>query len=480
MNVLIQTTKAAIIERQILEKVIFSDNYILAAIEAYDIEGSVKKRAQAFMLSLVPLWSLYHKEVYPSIFKKFIDLETGLEALTYDHASHVNHVIQEFLFGYNILTNCQYIREKYSFRDGKNYYDSDYGQLFFSWMAASLLHDIGYDIEKAPEEEAFREEKNAFWDFISKRSITDNPLVLTPTGKAIQIIEDYLLPDIQGLPGALELNFTSFHNLFTSKVDDRHGWIKYDHGVISALKYLIELDKLEEDFGYNYLNWAPNRNAALAMALHNFRYKDIDLGLTFTNPNSLLAYLLMISDEVQEWERDRLDLDSILPDNVRVGKQAKKCTDLIGMIFRSEYAFIILDHKLKDLSVRQKYEKYIDDKILLLRKHYPIDVMFPQLRETLKKEIIRASVSLSVETFTQSMPMIGASIGSLMNSLFKVEPDHLSNISTSAVRLRRLNKIANATCEKSILLPSEPNPKYRIYVDHRIEGEPYITVVFKF
>lgn len=44
-------------------------------------------------------------------------------------------------------------------------------------------------------------------------------------------------------------------------------------------------------------------------------------------------------------------------------------------------------------------------------------------------------------------------------------------------RDKGLRKIANASTDKMLLMPSKPEPIYEIYVDHRIEGEPYLTVV---
>jgi len=103
MNTLLNFTKIGIIERQAFSVQCIFDNYILAAIEAYDVEGSVKRRAQSFITGLAPLWKIYRKEAYVPLFNNFIDMEIGLEVLSERHSAHVNHVIQEFLFGYNIL-----------------------------------------------------------------------------------------------------------------------------------------------------------------------------------------------------------------------------------------------------------------------------------------------------------------------------------------------------------------------------------------
>lgn len=467
-------TKAEILERQALSVNVFSDNHILVAIEAYDIEGSAKRRAQEFVMALAPLWKIYRKESYVPLFKKFIDMEIGLEAFSPAHSSHVNHVIQEFLFGYNILMNCEHLKTECNFEEGRNNPDSRFGELFFSWMAASLLHDVGYDIERAPEEEAFRDDKNTFWDFMTRRATTINPLTFSITGPGRRMIENYILTDIKKIPGAPTFSYVEFENLFLRPVTDRSGWARYDHGVISAVKYLVELEKLQNDRGGNYLNWPPNRHATLAMALHNFRYKDCNLRLSSTHPSTVIAYLLIVSDEIQEWERERTDLDTELLEETVSGGNAKKATDLVGTIFRNKYAFVILNHRLKDLSLKVKFEEYLDEKIVLQKKHYPIRVLFPQLLKKLRDEIRKATLSASIAAVASLIPF------GFPTSFLEIGPDTIDKFQVSAKRLIRLRKIAETEAVKNLLVPAEPNPIYEVYVDHRIEGEPYLTVVFPF
>ena len=476
MNPLLQITKAEILERQAFSANAFPDNQILTAIEAYDIEGSAKRRAQGFVTALAPLWKMYRKKSYVPLFKKFIDMEVGLEAFSPEHSSHVNHVIQEFVFGFNILMNCDHLRTEYSLEKGRNDPDSRFGKLFFSWMAASLLHDVGYDIESAPEEEAFRDDKNAFWDFMTRRATTINPLTFSVTGPGRRMIERYILADIKKIPGAPRFSYVEFENLFLRSVPNRNGWARYDHGVISAIKYLVELEKLQNRRRGNYLNWPPNRHATLAMALHNFRYKDCDLRLSSTHPSTVIAYLLIVSDEIQEWERERVDVDAELPEKIVSGRNAKEATDLVGITFRNKHAFVILNHRLKDPSLKAKFETYLDEKIVLQKKHYPIRVLFPQLRRRLRDEIIKATVSASITAVASAIPLVGG----VFTSSLEVGPNTIDRIQVPAQRLMRLRKIAETESVKNLLVPARPNRIYEVYVDHRIEGEPYLTVVFPF
>lgn len=477
MNPLLQATRVDIIEREAFSNSCIFDKNILIAIDAYDIEGSVKRRAHAFINALSPLGSLYQEKIYEPLFKSFIDMEIGLEALSEDHSSHVNHVIQEFLFGYNIITNCDFLKKEYHFKEGRNKPDSDFGRLFFSWMAASLFHDVGYDIERAFEEEAFRENKNEFWNFMTQRATTQGSLTFTPQGPGSKIIENYILKDINQIPDAPEFTYAEFEKLFLRSVPNRKNWYRFDHGLISAVKYLVELEKLQTEKDGDYLNWGPNRNAALAMALHNFRYKEnCDLRLTCSNQKTLIPYLLIVSDEVQEWERERGDIDAILPCPTISGGQTTKRTDLMGITFRDKRAYVILDHKLKDSSLKGNFEKYLDKKILMQKKHYPIKVFFPQLRTRLRKEIRDKIIKKSTTNIASAtLPFWPFS------SLIEIKPDTLNTLKELSVKvgcLRRMQKIANAECEKDLLIPTAPNSIYQVYIDHRIDGAPYLTVAF--
>ena len=491
MNPLLEITRTQIMERKAFGESAFPDEQILKAIEIYDLEGSSKRRAQSFISMLTPLWKTYEKADYVPLFEKFIELEAGLESVSPKHSSHVNHVIQEFLLGYNFLLNSEFVRKQHNFDVGRQNPDSDFGKLFFSWMAASLLHDIGYDVEEAPEEEAFRKNKNDFWDFMTGRALTTEPLTFSDKGPGRRIIETHLLEEIKKIPDSPQLTYTEFESLFRRDVPNSEKWVRYDHGVISALKYLVELEKLENEKGGNYLNWPPNKHAALAMALHNFRFKDCDLKLTCTNMQTFIAYLLIICDEIQEWERERSDSDTELPNRISQGVNAKKRTELAGISFGSTRAFIIVNHRLKDPSLKEKFEKYLDEKIILQKKHYPITVMFSDKNTNFKKELFESFLKMPplVLTALNATPYTGLKYSWKLSKelieaktsegLVEIANDFLTKIDVSKTRSQRLKKIANTKNTKNLLTPSNP-PLYNIYVNHMVDGEPYLTTVFPF
>lgn len=443
MNPLFQFTKNEILERIALGKSSFYDEFILEAINNYNIEGSTKLRAQKFIEALIPIWTEYKKGIFVDLFREYINLEFSLEAFTIKHASHINHVIQEFLLGYNILMSCCCIKKDYDFKNGRRYSHSTFGELLFSWMAATLFHDVGYDIEKAPEEEKYREKRNEFWDFMTKREINTYSLTFNPKSDIKKIIENHIIKEFNKILGVTEYTLDNFENLFIRSVENRETWNRYDHGIISAIKYLMELKKLQEKYyNRNYLEWTPNKHAILAMALHNFRYKNCDLRLTYENRTTFIAYLLIICDEIQEWERERVDIDAELPEEIKSQENGKKKTELIAITFKDSHAYIVLNHKLKDSSYKEKFEEYLAEKIILLKKHYPIQIIPIQFRKILKnKKVIEKDIKK---------------------------------------RKQKWNEINNTNCEKKLLIPSKSKAIYEVYVEHRIESVPYYIYKFPF
>ena len=485
MNTLFQMTRVNIIERQAFGNGCVFDNNILAAVEAYDKGSSLKTKGAEFFKNIKPIWVMYEKGSYDSLFSEFIEMEVELEAITQDHSSHINHVIQEFLFGYNLLTNCRWILHEYKFQIGKNDKDSDYCKLLFSWMAAAMFHDIGYDVEKAPYEEAFRAKKNDFWDFMTNRALTQDPLTFSINGIAQDIIEKVIIPEINGVLFNNKITNSDFKNLFISKSDAYPGWSKYDHGVISAIKYISELKKLELSSGIQYINWEPNRNAALAMVFHNFRYKNVDLELSCKNPSTIISYLLMVCDEIQEWERERLDSDDCEAENL-IGKNVKKNTELLGISFKESTAYIIVNHILKSPSKYEEFEEYMDNKTILQREHYPIRVLLPDyLKEKEKEEFINNVGKIGTKVALTALGTISPFASIISASFVELSPTiplsgkvvvELAGL--LAPRRKRILKIANTKCKKKLLAPSTSEPIYEIFVDHRIDGIPYLTTIF--
>jgi hypothetical protein len=478
INPLLQLTKTEILERQLLAKENFADCTILTALEAYGSQSSPKRRAQEFMNELLPLWSKYQKGTYVDVFKDFVEIEFSLEAYETGYTTHATHVIQEFLFGYNVLLNCPYFLETFEYDKGKKAPYSKFGRLFFSWMAAALFHDVGYDIEKAYEEESFRKKKNEYWSFMSKRAVTDNPISLSEVGPARNLIEEYIFRQIKEIPCIQDCSYNEFEAAFRNKVKDT-GWVKYDHGLISALKYLVELKAHGNDT--EYLDWEPNKQAALAMAVHNARYKPIDLRLSSTNPLTIIAYLLTVSDEVQEWERERLDTDEKLSGQLIAKKDAKKETRLVGISFKPTHAYIAIDHKLKDPRVRDDFEEYLFEKILLQKRHLPIEAIFSETK-TDKPILLSKKPGKIITSGILDTSIFFSSDKKELNhvNLADFDPNAISIVLPMIAQgIDQRKRLKETNTEKKLLQPANPTI-YTVYVDHRIDGKPFIVTIFPF
>ena len=91
-----------------------------------------------------------------------------------------------------------------------------------------------------------------------------------------------------------------------------------------------------------------------------------------------------------------------------------------------------------------------------------------------RESIIKASSAIAVRLVEQISPISGE----LARYFIDLEPNAIEKLMINIPRKKRLEKIASAKCEKKLLVPSAKNEYYEIYLDHRIDGDPYMTVVF--
>jgi hypothetical protein len=314
---------------------------------------------------------------------------------------------------------------------------------------------------------------------MTDRAVTTNSLTFDPNGPGQRIIEDYLLADVKNLLKKRRLSYHKFENYFKTPVPNSN-WVRYDHGVISAVKYFIELEKLQGGVTGSYVNWPPNRQAALAMALHNFRYQDCDVRLRINQENTFIPYLLIASDEIQEWERERFDSDVDLPTKILPGKNAKKDTELVGITFGGRQAFLILNHRLKSSSLRTAFEEYLDEKIVLQKKHYPVRTIFREerdFRDVLREYFSFASklVSSVPNPYTQFIGNFVQAMTADSNRMLRKERH---TVKEDLLALRRKQRVMQTKQEKYLLVAEEP--VYEVYTYHMIDQKPHVITVFSF
>lgn len=351
-----------------------TDYYIELASTRYIKEGNSLSNSRNFILELKSLLDHYEKRKFKKYFIDFIKNEIDLDLSLEHHKSHFDHVIQVFFLGFNIITKWHYLMDKYnSIDDERNFFF--FRNFFFSWFSASLFHDYGYLVEKRNERmEKLSNSLSDFGDFSYK---------FVPS----EIRWDFLYRLYLKLPRASKLLLKQFKKLFC--IEPKKVW---DHGLISANRYIYMLEEAKKDYGMDdllFLEWEPNQNSILAMLLHNFKminFENLDfecnLYLSCSDNRSLIPYLLLICDDIQEWEREKL-LNNIYFDEDL--SDLLESINLIDCQFGDKSATISLSHKIKDFGRKGDYvNQYIDGRLKNLQGKFPVVI---KIEEEFNKDI---------------------------------------------------------------------------------------------
>lgn len=449
-NTLLIVTRNEILERMMLEKASIYDPTIFRAIEVYLQQESIQHQALSFVRELTPIFEEKQKEQYIQLFQKYLEIENGIETFSKKHVSHINHVIQEFLIGYNILNT---ISIPFIFSEELKYREDVIKDIFFAWMIAALFHDTGYDIERFEEEEKYREMKNEYWSFLTKRQITQDGIQINLKSSVIKQIENKLISRYNEY-FSQNCNYSTFLQTFEYNNS-------YDHAFVSSLKYFSQLVELQNVSGGNYLDWEPNYNAIFAMLLHNFKHKEVDIELSFINEKHFLPYLLIICDEIEYWERNRV-IDTV--DSI-----SKIKIELDNASFKSEYSYFIINHIV--ISECDTYKEKLFESILESNKVYPVNIIRSELLNKIYEDIDRSITKNIQEIFTRDQ----------IKYLFEKDYRNFTEIATDhMVDILKLNrkkyetnrKLEDISSEKKILIPSG---KYKVIVEHRVNQSPFIT-----
>jgi hypothetical protein len=186
--------------------------------------------------------------------------------------------------------------------------------------------------------------------------------------------------------------------------------------------------------------------------------------LTSTDEQTRLAYLLMVCDEIQEWERERVDADSELSEPIASAVNAKKATELVGICFKQNYAYLVVNHELKDHTLEGFYQNYLTQRVALQKSHFPIRATLPELEHKSRDEALQKALRFSLTAV-------------LYEPATRVHPAVQVAAHTFRSRLDRIQKLDSIETRKHLLVPSNP-PIYEVYIDHRIDDEPFLRTVF--
>ena len=263
--------------------------------------------------------------------KKMIELlseyESNGSSLLMKHRDHYSHSVYVFALGLAVYETNEYYREafrKYCIdTDGKEYEPNELADIFLEyWGMASLFHDIGYPFE-LPFEQVM-----SYFEVNKQKRGTDNPFIayhavetLTDMSKdetahfrklyrrSIKSVDELLANDITMKMGK-EYDFTEDYILkkIRSKPSepDKFGYYM-DHAVFSAIRLYREL---VDSLGVERIT-KMHVNALSAIILHNSMYKflisfykdPVKKKAPLNADIHPLAWLLMLCDELQCWDR---------------------------------------------------------------------------------------------------------------------------------------------------------------------------------
>lgn len=320
---------------------------------------------------------------YSEIFKTFGGYKNGNDALLellyqYEansatlltkHRDHYSHSVYVFALGLAIFMNNKTLREAFVARYGEN---KVFEHFLKYWGMVGLFHDVGYPYEIAflevlqygekidndKESERLKMQYSNLQGFVSL-SIEEIEKCgeFMPKGRQDinALFASEILKSFGSLTDNFELDLKIVENCLSERITKADKFM--DHGYFSAVLFLKKLLNVE-----NFMLDQITLDSVMAMLLHNSFYKrtyksDImkDRYEQIHAEVQPLAYLLMLCDELQCWDRapygeisrkqelawdidihvsdKRIDLEYYFVDGNE--NDTKKITDLVNDICKS-------------------------------------------------------------------------------------------------------------------------------------------------
>jgi hypothetical protein len=309
--------------------------YLLSAIKEF-LDFGTKERAFDVYRHFLDIY-----RVNPESGKTFLDIfdvlknyEENAARLTEHQRDHYSHSVYVFLLGICIYTNNQSFRHSFKSqianRCKPRSFDLMNEEFLFCWGIASLFHDIGYPVEITSNQikEYIKLVSNAnyhksdakpyidFQDFSALNSI--QPINVELVSASAFVSTDELLTALDILKPTDVLAY-NIHRSFGEDLAKLKNTIDnflekmqlsgfVDHGFFSAIiveKWYGEL--LQQGSAATTIFYNEISLASEAIFLHNFYAGTLmkpPYGYAPIRPSSnALAYLLILCDESQEWNR---------------------------------------------------------------------------------------------------------------------------------------------------------------------------------
>ena len=250
--------------------------------------------------------------------------ESNASSLLMKHRDHYSHSVYVFLVGLAIYKNISAVRyaynEKYHLADGKE----AACHFFEYWGLASLFHDVGYPFEIAHQQmkayvcklDKRNNDTYGFSPYVSYRNMDQFTITrlgdlneLYARGIVERLSESYLnRTDIEPYYAEHQLR-KALKDRAIHENPDEMDYLYMDHAYFSGLLLAKNyLDRHRDILHYNQIP-CEALDAFCAIILHNSLFRFTLRSMLHTKePLSLsdgqpLAYLLMLCDELQCWDR---------------------------------------------------------------------------------------------------------------------------------------------------------------------------------
>lgn len=320
------------------DKLHFYKEYIASAASEF-LDGETKEKA-------FDVYSFFLDSYRINISgdRSFIDLldilrryEENAALLSDKQRDHYIHSVNVFLLGLGIYAKSANFRM--SFREyldtgekKERVFDTLHEEFFFRWGIAALFHDIGYPVEivnnqinkyigfVSGSDNKGRADAGPFLDYFDFSKINS----INAFKEEYYEIPEYIIAsgagggtDVSKPSGILACNIINSlvldSNEVYSKVNDflltmqKHKFV--DHGYYSALIVLKWYGELtQKKYGKDKLLYSYILDSAASIFLHNayrnvFMREPFNLGKLEANLQPI-AYLLILCDEAQEWNRE--------------------------------------------------------------------------------------------------------------------------------------------------------------------------------
>jgi hypothetical protein len=329
------------------------ENAIYSFLEKCDGNGAIQVYKAFFEMYWIG--KALHPNPYIALVELLKQHEISSEKLLYKHRDHLIHSVHVFLIGICIfIRNTKYrtiFEQSSKYRDS---YTTRYEEFFYRWGIASLFHDIAYPIEI--ELARLKRYLCYLWDY--PLDLESKPIIhCTIAGLG----EFFKLPKIKpnlrrnsryplnyyplnGVGSVIDLLSHRLSELFeinrkkvsSSLIAYKRDMSKsgcFDHAFFSAALMLKWYHSL-----VCYSGWNPAYfynailDASTAVLLHTF-YKKVLMNSPFklkqlSAIKHPLSYLLIVCDEIQEWDRSEYgvirELNSPITARITVNEETLK------------------------------------------------------------------------------------------------------------------------------------------------------------